>query len=241
MLKQSIYLCFSLHLHEKYIPMDIDTLNGLKRCPLFQGFTAEDIMSLMHAVRYRVVRYAKGEIFAIAGDPCLHIDIVVKGEMIAKVASPFGHSVRMSLHHSGNMLAPAFLYAKNNVYPVTVEASTEAYVFRLMPDDLENLFSVEPRLYLNFIKVISNIVAHLTKRVSMLSMSVKERLCFYLQEEIVRQGTTDLMLTLSRQEMAESFGVQKYSLQRCLNELKQEGIIDYDGRHIKVLKPSGLT
>ena len=76
---------------------------------------------------------------------------------------------------------------------------------------------------------------------SMLSMSVKERLCFYLQEEIVRQGTTDLMLTLSRQEMAESFGVQKYSLQRCLNELKQEGIIDYDGRHIKVLKPSGLT
>ena len=222
MLKQGFYLCFSLHLHEKYIPMDIDTLNGLKRCPLFQGFTAEDIMSLMHAVRYRVVRYAKGE-------------------MIAKVASPFGHSVRMSLHHSGNMLAPAFLYAKNNVYPVTVEASTEAYVFRLMPDDLENLFSVEPRLYLNFIKVISNIVAHLTKRVSMLSMSVKERLCFYLQEEIVRQGTTDLILTLSRQEMAESFGVQKYSLQRCLNELKQEGIIDYDGRHIKVLKPSGLT
>ncbi len=221
--------------------MDIDTLNGLIKCPLFQGIHRDVIVDLMHSVRYRVMRYGKGEIFAIEGDACLHIDIVVQGEMVAKVVSPSGRVMRMNLHHSGNMLAPAFLYATHNVYPVTVEATRESFILRLMPEDLEALFSVEPRLYMNFIKVLSNIVSFLTKRVSMLSMSVRERLCFFLFEEMQRQGTTDVVLTQSRQEIADSFGVQKFSLQRCMNELKQEGIIDYTGKNVRIIKPDNLT
>lgn len=242
MLNHVFAIHLSLLLHEKeWNNMDIDTLNGLKRCPLFHGIDSDDIVTLMHAVRYRVVRYAKGEFFAMTGDTCLHIDIVVKGEMTAKMISPSGRAIRMSLHHSGNMLAPAFLYAVDNVYPVTVEASTECYVFRLMPEDLEALFSVEPKLYMNFIKVLSNIVSFLTKRVSMLSMNVRERICFFLYEEMRRQGTTHLLLNHSRQHIADSFGIQKFSLQRCMNELKQEGIIDFSGKSIDILKPSLLT
>ena len=192
--------------------MDIDTLNGLINCPLFQGIHRDAIVDLMHSVRYRVMRYGKGEIFAIEGDVCLHIDIVVQGEMVAKVVSPSGRVMRMNLHHSGNMLAPAFLYATHNIYPVTVEATRESFILRLMPEDLEALFRVEPRLYMNFIKVLSNIVSFLTKRVCMLSMSVRERVCFFLFEEMQRQGTTDVVLTQSRQQIADSFGVQKFSL-----------------------------
>ncbi len=229
------YICI-----KRVFVMDIDTLDGLMNCPLFKGIRREEVMSLMHAVRYRILRYAKGELFAIAGDVCLHIDIVIKGEMMAKITSPSGRSVRMTLHHSGNMLAPAFLYAKDNTYPVTVEAIAETHVLRLMPDDMEALFSIEPRLYMNFINVLSNIVAHLTKQVSMLTMNVRERVCFFLQGEMRRQGSADLMLTMSRQDMADGFGIQKYSLQRCLNDLKKEGVIEFSGKHIKVLKPGSL-
>ena len=40
--------------------MDIDTLQGLRRCPLFNGLTESEIIDLMHTVRYRVVRCCKG-------------------------------------------------------------------------------------------------------------------------------------------------------------------------------------
>ena len=93
---------------------------------------------------------------------------------------------------------------------------------------------------MNFINVLSNIVAHLTKQVSMLTMNVRERVCFFLQGEMRRQGSADLMLTMSRQDMADGFGIQKYSLQRCLNDLKKEGVIEFSGKHIKVLKPGSL-
>ena len=38
-------------------------------------------------------------------------------------------------------------------------------------------------------------------------------------------------------ELADHFGIQKYSLLRCLNELKQEGSIRVEGRHILLLSP----
>ena len=36
---------------------------------------------------------------------------------------------------------------------------------------------------------------------------------------------------------ADDLGIQKYSLLRCLNELKQEGVIRVEGRHIHILSP----
>ena len=46
--------------------MDIDTLQGLRRCPLFNGLTESEIIDLMHTVRYRVVRCCKGGSYGVA-------------------------------------------------------------------------------------------------------------------------------------------------------------------------------
>ena len=123
----------------------------------------------------------------------------------------------------------------------TFEATTDTTVFRLMPADLEKILSHDPRLMMNYIKILSNVVSHLTKKVRMLSMSVREKVIHYLEEQIRLQQSKDVLLPFSRQELADHFGIQKYSLQRCLNELKQEGAILVEGRHVKVLSfhPSG--
>ena len=177
--------------------MDIDTLQGLRRCPLFNGLTESEIIDLMHMVRYRVVRVA--------------------------------------VHQSGKLLAPAFFFASDNQYPVTIEATADTTLFRLMPADLEKILSHDPRLMMNYIKMLSNVVSHLTKKVRMLSMSVREKVMHYLEEQIRLQQSKDVLLPFSRQELADHFGIQKYSLQRCLSELKQEGAILVEGRHVKVL------
>ena len=62
--------------------MDIDTLQGLRRCPLFNGLTESEIIDLMHTVRYRVVRCCKGEFHAIEGSVCQYADIIIQGEMV---------------------------------------------------------------------------------------------------------------------------------------------------------------
>ena len=68
--------------------MDIDTLQGLRRCPLFNGLTESEIIDLMHTVRYRVVRCCKGEFHAIEGSVCQYADIIIQGEMVASMMVP---------------------------------------------------------------------------------------------------------------------------------------------------------
>lgn len=214
--------------------MDIDTLKGLARCPLFGGLTEEEIVGLMHTVRYRVVNYRKGGIFTYAGTPCVHADIVIDGEMKASLVGPTGRVIRMTMHHSGNMLAPAFLFAHDNLYPVTVEAATDARVLRLSPDCLEQLLHADSRIAMNFVSILSNIIAYLTKKVGTLSLTVREKLILYLEELQKQQHTDRILLPMSRQELADMFAIQKYSLQRCLNELQDAGAIKIEGRHIHI-------
>jgi len=56
-------------------------------------------------------------------------------------------------------------------------------------------------------------------------------------EQSRQQQSRTIILPLSRQELAEHFAIQKYSLLRCLNELQQEGIIRVEGRRIQLLSP----
>jgi CRP-like cAMP-binding protein len=215
--------------------MDIDTLQGLKRCPLFKGLAESEIINLMHTVRYRVKRYRKGEILAFEGSVCQYADIILNGEMVTSLMGPSGRIIRVAAHRAGKLLAPAFLFGSDNQYPVTIEAITETTVLRLMPTDLEKILNSDQRLMMNYIGMLSNIVSQLTKKVRMLSMSVREKVSLYLKEQSRQQQTKNILLPLSRQELADHFGIQKYSLLRCLNELKQEGAILVEGRHIQIL------
>ena len=216
--------------------MDIDTLRGLTACPLFKGLTDEEIMDAMHSVRYRVLTYKRGALFAVAGDECLHADIIISGEMTASMMSPSGRIITLNMHHSGNMLAPAFLFAANNHYPVTVEAVADTRVLRLMRTDMEALILSNSRIAFNEIQILSNIVSFLTQKVSMLSMSVREKVEYYFKEEQKKQQSRHLRIPLSRQALAEHFGIQKYSLQRCLREMQEAGEIQIEGRLVHLLK-----
>ena len=215
--------------------MDIDTLQGLKQCPLFRNLEESEIITLMHTVRYRIYRCRKGQIWVSAGSVCQYADIIISGEMVAYVTGPSGNVIRMAAHQSGKLLAPAFLFATDNHYPVTVEATIDTTILRLWPTDLDKMMHDDQRLMQNYIQLLSNIISQLTKKVRMLSMSVREKVCIFLMEQSRQQQTNNILLPMSRQEIADHFGIQKYSLLRCLNELKREGAIRVEGRHIQLL------
>ena len=208
----------------------------MSACPLFKGLTDEELTDAMHQVRYRVLTYKKGALFAMAGDECLHADIIISGEMTATMMSPSGRIITLNMHHSGNMLAPAFLFAADNHYPVTVEAVIDTRVLRLGRTDMEKLIHSDSRIALNEIHILSNIVSFLTKKVGMLSMSVREKVERYFKEEQNRQQSRHLRINLSRQALAEQFGIQKYSLLRCLKEMQEAGEILIEGRVVHLLK-----
>ena len=188
--------------------MDIDTLEGLRKCPLFEGLTDNEIIDLMHAIRYRVTRLYKGDFLFVAGEDCIHANILIDGDVVA--------------------------YERR--YPVTVQAMTNTKVLRIHSADFERLLELDSRLTKNFTVILSNLIAGLTKKVRMLLLSVRDKIVFFLKEEQRRQQSNTILLSMSRQELADHFGIQKYSLQRALNELQESGAIHVDGKTIEILK-----
>ena len=216
--------------------MDIETLKGIRECPLFEGLTDNEIMDLMHTIRYRVTHLYKGDFLFVAGENCLHANILIDGEVVAYLEGASDRYIRMSTFHAGNMFAPAFLFAQDRRYPVTVQATTNTKVLRILSADFERLLELDARLYKNFTVILSNLIAGLTKKVGMLLSSVRDKIICFLKEEQRRQKSNTITLPMSRQELADHFGIQKYSLQRALNELQESGAIRIDGKIIEMLK-----
>ena len=215
--------------------MDTETLESIRKCPLFEGLTDNEIIDLMHVIRYRVIRLYKGDFLFVASEECFHANILIDGEVVAYLEGASDRYIRMSTFHAGNMFAPAFLFAQDRRYPVTVQATTITKVLRIQSVDFERLLELDSRLAKNFTVILSNLIAGLTKKVEMLLLSVRDKIMFFLKEEQHRQQSNTIKLSMSRQELADYFGIQKYSLQRALNELQESGAIRIDGKTIEIL------
>jgi len=87
-----------------------------------------------------------------------------------------------------------------------------------------------------YIQHLSRIDIFLSQKMRMLSLfSVKEKVAQYLIKMATEQQSRTIRLDVSRQEMADIFGIQKFSLLRCLSEFEEKGAIRIEGKTITIL------
>lgn len=216
--------------------MEKKIIAALQECPLFEGLTAGEIEGALTAVGYSLVRLDKNDIYAFTGSRCLYADIVVEGEMTARMVGPSGKFVQMADLHPSALLAPAFIFSKDNRMPVSIETNKATTILRMRPTQLKEMMVNDDRILMNFVGQLSDTSSFLTKKVRMLTLlSVREKVAAFLFKESKEHQSNTFTLTQSRQEIADSFAIQKFSLQRCLNEFADEGIIRLEGKTITIL------
>lgn len=221
--------------------MEQKVLNALTLCPLFAGMTPTEIEIAMSGASYRLVHYDSHDIFALAGMPCRYADIIVSGVLICRMSSISGKQVEVSRLRKGNIVAPAFIFGKNHNMPVGVEIGSDVTVLRMQRDTFDRLLRDNWQLTENFIRVLSNINIFLTRRMRVLSLfTVREKVAWLLLERAGEQGSNVIHLYRSRQEIADSFGIQKFSLLRVLADMQKEGAISINGKEITIIDRSKL-
>ncbi len=216
--------------------METKVQKGLQMCPLFEGLTVEEIETVMSQVEWRLVRFDKNDVYALAGSPCRYADIIVEGEMTARMVGPSGKFVQMAARSVGTLLAPAFIFTKENKFPVSIETNKPTTILHMLPQTLFHLLKLDDRIMMNFIRQLSLTSNFLAKKVRILTLhTVREKVAIFLLEESKRSGSSSFTLQKSRQEIADSFAIQKFSLQRCLNEFAAEGAITLDSKNITII------
>ena len=210
---------------------------ALQKCPLFMDMTRDEIAASLSGFAHRMVSYGKQEIYALPGEPCRYADIVVSGTLVCRMMSLSGRQVEVSRLRAGSMVAPAFLFASNGAMPVSVMTDDRVTVLRMTKDTFAGMLDSDSRLRMNFIRMLSDLDAFLTAKMRFLSlMTVREKVAWLLKERAREQKSRQITLYRSRQEIADSFGIQKYSLIRTLSDFEKEGVISIQGRDINILK-----
>lgn len=213
----------------------------LQKCTVFEGFTPEEIREVLSMVSYRMVELAARETYVLAGMPCRHADIIVEGEMIARMSGLSGKQAQIERLGESMLIAPAYIFAHNNEMPVSVETSKKTTLLRMRPSELKLLIDTDERIRWNFIQHLSRIDIFLSQKMRMLSLfSVKEKVAQYLIKMATEQQSRTIRLDVSRQEMADIFGIQKFSLLRCLSEFEEKGAIRIEGKTITILNSDDM-
>ena len=221
--------------------MDRNILKALQLCPLFDGFSNEELYFVFDRVPYRMVRLGKKDPYLLAGDSCCNVDFVVHGEIAVRMSGASGKSVQVCVKTTGALLSTAFIFSDDNTMPVSLECIKPATLFRISPEMFQKMMDDDQRLRINFIRMLSNSCNYMVKKVRMLTLyTVREKVAIFLLQEARRHCSDSFLLTMSRQEIADCFAVQKFSLQRSLKEFADEGIISFDGKHITILKKQDL-
>lgn len=141
----------------------------------------------------------------------------------------------------GTLVAPAYIFAKDNRLPVSVETTAPTVVFRMTPAGLYQLMKGDDRVGMNFIRQLSSTSEFLARKTQMLTLStVREKVAAFLLDEAARHDGKTFTLTMSRQEIADTFAIQKFSLQRVIREFTDDGLIATNGKSITIVDSEGL-
>ena len=201
-------------------------IDKMAAMPLFNGCIREEIANLLATAPHRVRKKEKGEIIAYAGDELNDVMLLFEGTIYTTMSHPKGTNVVVETLQSPSILAPAFVYIRENRLPVTIVAKTDCELLYIDRLAFADFLHRDKQAMLNFIAIVSDRLHRLSKRVNEFALqSLRERVLDYLSKRPI-----DNVEWLSR-----IMSVSRPSLSRVLSTLKREGIIErtIDGIELK--------
>lgn len=190
--------------------------------------------------------YFKGDIIARQGDLCKGLYILSKGSVVAEMISENGRLIRIEEINAVKPLAPAFIFASDNRFPVDVTAITDCDVVFIDKKELISLFTQDTGTLENYLRYNSDLTKFLADKIMMLSVkTIKGKLSHYILDlynnlQKRSPGAAVVIMDKNQTELSKYFGVTRPALARELGEMEREGIIVVHGREIRVLNLSKL-
>lgn len=203
----------------------MDIFEKLKSVEIFKGIEEETLRGLLRELKYKVKKLDKNEIVAFRGDEIEDLVIVAQGEVYTEMQKLNGDSIVVDRLPQGSVLAGAFIFGRDNRFPVDVVTSSNAELIYIPKDGVIKMFQMNERLLQNYLGVISNKTQFLSKKIwfSFANKSINNKLIAYLLNNMNRNN--HVLLQNSMKEIAQMFGVARPSLSRVLKEFIDEGVV----------------
>ncbi|MBE9488290.1 MAG: Crp/Fnr family transcriptional regulator [Bacteroidetes bacterium] len=175
-----------------------------------------------------IKNYKKGDYIARQGDMVDYLYILSEGSVKTEMITESGGILGVETIVAPRPLAPAFLFADNNRFPVDVIASKECEVALISKESVMKQLSTNESFFKSYMAFNANRTHFLSERLQLLSIkTIKGKLAYYILQR-AKNGLFDL--ELNQKELAEYFGVARPSIARSFSEMVEEEVITSDGK-----------
>lgn len=214
-------------------PARASTFSSIFQCPLCNSIPADERTDFLQDLRYSVRRYGKGDLLVTQGAVYEMLYIVVEGEVETVMSDEKGEFVKVELISAPNPLATGFLFATDNLSPVTAQAKTNCVVLLIPKENVLFLMGKYPDFMKAFLTYISNKVAFLSEKLRLSTLrTIRAKLGYYLLKE--SKGEPVFHLRISKEELSRLFGVSRPALVNVMMQMASEGLIGVEQRKITI-------
>ena len=211
----------------------------LRNTGLFEGIEDGEMETMLKCLGAFTRRYAKDEFLFRRGDRTECLGVVLDGNVRMIREDWWGN--RTSLGDVGTGMPLCTEYAcTSDPLDVSIVANEPTEVMFLDVGRAANVCNssceFHNRLVKNLMRNLAGTSMVMNRRLDQLAKrSTREKICAFLSDQARAAGSSDFMIGMNRQEMADYLGVDRSAMSTELGKMQREGIIEFQKNHF-VLK-----
>ncbi len=209
----------------------------LARCQLFDGLSLDELTAVSEAFRLR--RYSRGQVIFLQGQRAELACIVASGSVKLAQETPDGHEVILRIAQPGEAFGVVAAII-DDLYPLTAIAQEDATVLCCPASRLRLLVEQFPSINRKALQLVSERLREAFARIREMSLErVDRRIArslLRLVDNAVRvDPSTNPVLRLSRQDLAEMAGTTLATASRTVAKLHRMGIVRAGRQNIAII------
>jgi CRP/FNR family transcriptional regulator, dissimilatory nitrate respiration regulator len=215
--------------------------NLLAQCPVFKGIPENESKKLLNEIHYQVKSYSRGEVVAIAGEPVNNLFIILSGSVKGEMIDHSGKTIKIEDIEAPRPLATAFLFGKENHFPVTVTANNDIRILAISVPEFLKLLQRNTRILMNYLNSISSRSQFLSQKLHFLNFkTIREKAAHFLLQQ-AGEKLHSFELKFTQQQLSELFGVTRPALARVLSEMQREKFFIIEKKTVTLLNKQKLN
>lgn len=201
---------------------------NIELCPVCGNIPENERESFLVSLHAVTKKYEKGDFIARQGDTVGSLYLLIKGRVKTEMITESGGMLSVEIIVAPRPLAPAFLFAENNRFPVDVVAMEQCNVVLIPKASVMQQLATNENFLKSYMAFNANRTQFLSERLQLLSIkTIKGKLAYYIQQ---RASIGEFCMDRNQTQLAEYFGVARPSLARSFSEMVEQGAISRKGK-----------
>jgi len=215
----------------------------LKQCPLFAGLKTEELAKIRAIAVSKQV--GKKHLLFTDGEEAKGFYVVLSGKVKVFKISPEGKEQILHVVTAPDAFAEAALFLEGT-YPAFAETLSDCRLLFFSKREFIRVIEKNPQLSINMIVTLSQYLKRFALLIEELSLKeVSSRIAKHLLDLSLRlskegKSEDEVVLDLSKTQLALKLGTVSETLSRTLGKMKAKGMIDVKKNRILILNRDAL-